>query len=524
MMSIETSVNVRHFLIVALGGNPFLHSFIDEIYNERRWEYYELYRNSDIAKDMLIPMHVTQNEEKMKQVAGIVTWCYEHNDFEKVYRLIKKGYKFSYQYVQQHGSRTVSFDQFELAFMKKRGGVENVTDLSLFYASCVVLYLCNKENKAYNFGSYGRMMIQAMKDLEIGIIAYELRFSKEYREEHKDEVNSLFSLYGIPRNMKEMSMGKFLELFIERQMAEIGSRNPFINAEQARSIVFREGISKYIGSISNWIKVHRINEMDLTESVSITKDDVEVIFLDFIIAKQKNSNNLTDNDRDLYIVSTLYLKTIINVYLKTKKLYLDDSQEQHYLEVQKKENSIKEKELALNKQEAEFKEKSRLQDDRIAQLEEELKKTQRALQLAQSELEKREDNSKEVASLREYVYELNNEAPIQQEISQEELILRIQRRKIAVIGGDQNWIKKMREILPEVKFVEIESINRDLSYVDNLDAVFVYWSIFKHNFYKKFMKQMAQNDTQLYYLSRTTNVDLVLREMEKMLRTKKFFR
>lgn len=520
-MSTETSINIRHFLIVALGGNPFLHSYIDELYMERRWEYYELYKNGDISKDMLIPMHVTHNEEKMKQAAGIVEWCYKHNDFEKVYRLIKKGYKFSYQYVQQQGNKPISFDQFELAFMRKRGGVENVTDLSLFYASCIVLYLCNKENKAYNFGSYGKMMIQAMKDLEIGIIAYEIRFAKEYRDKHKEEVSALFALYGIPRNMKEMSIGKFLELFIERQMAELGSKNPFINAAQARSIVFREGISKYIGSISNWIKVHRINEMDLTESVIITKDDVEVIFLDFLIAKQKNSNNLTDNDRDLYIVSTLYLKTIINVYLETKKLYLDDSQEQHYLEVQEKEKSIKQKELDFNKQEAELKERSKLQDDRISGLEEELKKTQRALQIAQSELEKREDNAKEVASLREYVYELNNEAPIQQEVKEEELVERIQRRKVAVIGGDQNWIKKMREILPEVKFVEIESINRDLSYVDNLDAVFVYWSIFKHNFYKKFIKQMAQNDTQLYYLSRTTNAELVLREMEKTLRQKK---
>ncbi|ADO59970.1 hypothetical protein [Paenibacillus polymyxa] len=92
----EPSVNIRHFMIVSLGGNSFLHTYIDEIYNQRKWEYYECYRNSEMHNDALLPRHVTKNEEKMKQVAGTVEWCYLNNDFDLIYRLIKRGYKFVY--------------------------------------------------------------------------------------------------------------------------------------------------------------------------------------------------------------------------------------------------------------------------------------------------------------------------------------------------------------------------------------------------------------------------------------------
>jgi hypothetical protein len=132
MYMTEESVNIRHFMIVSLGGNTGLHPYIDELYQDKKWEYYECYRKGDIYNDAFIPRHVTKNEEKMKQVAGIVEWCYLNNDFDLIYRLIKRGYKFVYQYVQQNRLKGVDFDHFEITFIKKFGGSDKVTDLQLF--------------------------------------------------------------------------------------------------------------------------------------------------------------------------------------------------------------------------------------------------------------------------------------------------------------------------------------------------------------------------------------------------------
>ncbi|MFF2531313.1 hypothetical protein ACFVS2_20635 [Brevibacillus sp. NPDC058079] len=514
----ESSVNVRHFLIIALGGNSFLHSYIEDIYQERKWEYYECYRKSNMYKDALIPRHTTKNEEKMKQVAGITEWCYQHNDFEKLYRLIKKGYKFVYQFVQQNRVRGVNFDQFEVAFLKRNGGVEKVSDLQLFYGASVALYLCHKEQLPYELNGYGRMFLDAMRDVTFEIVAKEFRYSKENKEKFKDRINELFKHYDIPRNMKPMSMGKFFELFIEKQMMKKGEENPFISLEKARQEVFKEGISKYIGSISNWVKNNGINEMDLTESLIITKNDVETAFLDFIISKQFNSNRLTDADRDLYIVAILYIQTLASVYLDTKRLYLDDSQEQHYIELKEIEKSIKEKEEILIEQEQRIRSIEQNRVESISLLEEELRKTQKALQQTQIELEKREDHSKEVAALRAYVYSLNTEDSLTQELTVEQLVNRIQQKKVAVVGGHPNWIHKMKEVLPGVSFAEVEEINRDLSYIDNVDVVFVYATFFNHKFYKKLMKYMSNNNTQLVYLSGKSNVELTLREMERAIK------
>lgn len=510
-------INIRHYLILALGGNRYLHKYIDEIYQERRWEYFELYRNGNMYDDLLIPRHVTQNEEKMKQVAGIVEWCYKHNNFENIYRLIKKGYKFSYQYVQQHRNKVIDFDHFELAYTKQKGGIEKVTDLNLFYAASIVLYLCHRENRQYTLGNYGALMIEAMQNLALESFSKQLRFSKAVREKYKNELDEMFKHYGIPRNMKPMSMGKFFELFIEKQMMEKVKSNPLITVQQARYDVFREGISKYIGSLSNWLKVNGFNEMDLTEWVIITKEDVEIVFLDFIIASQSNSNGLSKQDRDLYIIAILYLQALAEVYKETKRLYLDDSQEQRYIEFREKEKSIKQKEEELERLKRHYQRELEKQVNAMSQLEEELKKTKKELQRLQSELQKREDQSKEFAALREYVYSLNNESAPEQEKSIEELADRIQQKKIAVIGGHPNWINKMKDVLPNVLFVEVDELNRDLSFVDNLDAVFVSTTFFNHTFYRKLMKYMNNNNTKLYYLSGKINVELTLKEMEKAL-------
>jgi hypothetical protein len=357
-----------------------------------------------------------------------------------------------------------------------------------------------------------------MRDLGYEIIAKQVRFSKEHKERYKERIDDLFRHYDVPRNMRSMSLAKFFELFIEKQITQKGSINHFISIQQARSEVFREGISKYIGALSNWIKINGMNEMDLTESVIISKDDIENVFLDFIISKQYDSNRISDNDRDLYIVSLLYIQALSSIYMETKHMYLDDSQEQHYVELKDMEDRIKQNEELLSKEKQRIENIEKNRGEKIALLEEELRKTQRILQQTQSELEKREDHGKEVSALRNYVYALNNENEVSITPDINELASRIQRKKLAIIGGHTNWITKMKEVLPSVTFIEIDQVSRDLGFLDKLDAVFVYWSIFNHKFYKKLMVQMNANKVDLHYIGRKTNIDLTLQEIEKALR------
>lgn len=505
-------INIRHYLIMALGGTSFIHKYIDELYELRKWEYYEAFRTSEFYGDLRLSRHVARSEEKMKKVAGIVEWCYNRNEFDLVYKLIKKGFKFTYQYFTQRQHKTFNLDDFTLAYSNKKK--EPVSDLELYYASIVLIYLCTKERKPYSLNNgYGELLVHALQSYMFECFAWDIRFSDNMKEQHKEGVEELFKHYGLPRNMKPTTLGKFLELFVEREVELELRKNPFQSVHDARGKIFQKGISKYIGTLSNWIKVNGLYEMDLVENIPITKQEVEAFFLDFVIAKSKEGNMLTDQDRDLYLVSTMYLYAVIKQLKEVKHLYLDDSQEQHYIELKQKEESIRQKGAKLAALEAEYKAKEEKMSKRIRELDEELRKANRALQQADAELEKREDLAKEVSALRSYVYSMTQDEESPQKLTMKELAEKIQQKKVAVIGGHQNWVNHMQEALPEVRFAGVDSLNRDISYVDNMDIVFVYTGILKHKYYRNLMNRMNSNKARLCYISNVTNVELTLKEM-----------
>lgn len=514
-------INIRHYLMMAIGGTSFIHDYIDELYNERKWEYFEAFRNSVFYGDPRLSRHVARSEEKMKKVAGIVEWCYNHNDFTLIYKLIKKGFKSTYHYFTQRQQKPFNLDDFTLAYSKKRK--EAVSDLELYYASIVLIYLCIKENKPYTLNSgYGELLTHALQSSLIECFAWDIRFSEDRQLKHKEDVDDLFRHYKLPRNIQPTTLGKFLEIFVERDVEAELKRNPFQSVHDARGKIFQHGISKYIGTLSNWIKVNGLFEMDLVENVPITKKEVEAFFLDFVLAKTKEGNLLTDEDRDLYLISTMYLYAVITQLREVKHLYLDDSQEQHYLELKEKEENIKQKELKLAALEADFRAKEEQMNKRIAELEEELRKSNRAVQQVNSELDKREDLNKEVSALRSFVFEMTQEEVTSEKLTIKDLADRIQQKKVVVIGGHPNWVSNMEGALPQVRFVGVESLNRDLSFVDSMDIVFVYTGILKHKYYRNLMNRMNSNKAKLCYISNVTNVDLTLKEMEHLIAKERF--
>jgi hypothetical protein len=515
-MSEIPEINIRHFLILALGGSQYLHPIIEDMYQENRLEYYEAYRNSGMYTDIIITRFITRNEEKMKQVSGIVEWSYLHNNFENLMKLIKKGYKYSYQFVQQR--KVVDLGEFELGFTKKRGGMGKVTDLDLLYGSVVVLYLCNRENKICDMNNeYGHLFINGIRSLISESISRNIRFSPENRELYKKEVDELFFKYGIPRNMQTTSIGKFFEMFVEKQTDEKIKSSPLYNdMQEIREAVFQEGISRYIGSLSLWVRINGINEMDLTDSAVLTKEDVEIIFLDYVIASQV-SKQITAKDRDLYIITLLYTQALALVYKETKHLYLDDSQEKHYLEIKQAQQHIEAKTAELNKQEAGWKKEKEDQLGKIAELQSELRKTQKTLQMNQVEMEKNDSSTKELAALRAYMYNSQQVNVVKEETATDRILSDLKVKRVAVFGGHPNWRNKLKEVLPNYTFIDVDSINRELTFVDNMDAVFVNYDHFNHKFYERLMKHMSRNDTILHYLSGSSNTDIIIRDIHKAL-------
>ena len=511
----NAKVNIRHFLIMALGSNQRIHEYIDSLYEEKKWEYYECYQKSLFKKDIVVATFTTKNEERMRKVVGITEWCYEHNKFDDLFRLIKRGYKFAYQYVQH---RTyIDLDQFDTDYAKKRGGSNFVTDLELFNNNVIVIYLCYKERKPCNVENVtGEIVQQGFIETYQSIMLYENNYSEKNIKRYESDIEELKSHFPFPKKMDEkMNLSRLFEYGIDKQTEEDIMNNRFSDPFVIRGNVFKKPYFKEIGALSGWIKTFRINEMDLAQCTPITQKDIDVVLAKYLIAKKEN--HITDDQKELFIVACLYIQSLIKQLHETKQLYLDQSQEDYYIDVKKREEETQEKERELQRVEKERQMELDTYKRKVENLEKELRKTKENVKKQEKKTQSMEDYSKEVNALRTYIYEKEKVELKESPVSVEQMIDSINKRDMAIFGGHPNWQQKMKEVLPTLTFIDVDELNKDISFVDRKEMVFINTAVFNHSFYRKLMTQMAKNDTKLYYLNESGNIERTITQMYEII-------
>lgn len=507
--------NILHqFLSIALGGNSFLHLFINDCYQKNEWEYYEAYQKSGLKGNRLFSMYTTKSEEKIRQVAGIIEWCYQKQQFAQLDQLIKKGYKFVYQYFHQHSQ--IEFEHFMRSFAKRQKS-KVVKEIELIYQNIVLWYLCDRENKPINtenvaWESFQNVLSTSINEIEVQTVM----FSKEMVEKHRMEIDELYHEYNIPKNTNFDSLGFFLEYLISNKLKNIIEMNPSCGMEKAEQMVFQVSPTNYIGAFGGWLKTLKIHELDATEQMPLTKTDLDMVFLELLYVQKYNYINKAD--QDLFFFSCLYLKCLSSLYQETKQLYLDQSKQDYYIEMRSKELSLNKQEERLLQSQQDWQITHHRLQKEIEGLTTELREAQAKIRQLQHQMQKMEDYSDEVHALRNYVYceELEDQnADIVPSLKTMTEFIRSKR--IVIFGGSQKWQQKLKEVLSSVKFVDVEEKNRDISKIQRVDAVFINTTVFTHAFYKKIMKELNKNETPLFYLNGQSNIEKTVIEIYKWL-------
>ena len=170
-------------------------------------------------------------------------------------------------------------------------------------------------------------------------------------------------------------------------------------------------------------------------------------------------------------------------------------------------------------------------DEKSAALAESEQKVIRQRVLYEKEREKRQELEEkcderevehaELLALREYVYGLRNAGNKEDidldEYSREKIIEKIKDRKVAVLGGQEKWVKRMKRFLPSWSFVSIDDGNRgSLTAIERANYVYMYTDAMKHSQYYRAMNIVRRDGKMLYYLG-SGNVDECLKQFERNL-------
>jgi hypothetical protein len=229
----------------------------------------------------------------------------------------------------------------------------------------------------------------------------------------------------------------------------------------------------------------RVFENDLAMNINLTKQDVEEVFIEYYIAY--NEKQISPEEKDLFIVACLYMKILVNEYKTIKGNYIDKMKESHYIDVEEIKQTLKGKITSYEQERKQYEQEREQQTNEIALLSEELEATKKELERERLVSAKKEDESKELYALREYIFHHENEdlsyETYTENESIEEIASFLANKKLVIVGGHINWQNKLKEKLPNLTFVN--SGNSDLPYLNNKDAIFINTSINSHSLYYK---------------------------------------
>ena len=117
-------------------------------------------------------------------------------------------------------------------------------------------------------------------------------------------------------------------------------------------------------------------------------------------------------------------------------------------------------------------------------------------------------------ALRNFVFELAQEEMEPKE-ADDKTIDRLKKKKIIIIGGNQNWISKLRNRFPDWTYVSPDASGAmDAKIVRSADKVYFFTEVLSHKIYFKFINRLRAEAIPFGYL-RGTNINRIIERIDK---------
>lgn len=502
--------DILELVVIALGSHEYLHSDIDRLYNEHKLKYYQAYQESPFRHSETFSRYTMSKEERMKKVAGLIAWSYQNENFSLLDALIKKGYKFVWHYVNHNSALII--DQFILAYSKKRGGIEKVSELEMFNQTIIFHFLCLRNNMLYYSDTdYGKVV----QDNFVRFLN-NIRESKlAYTSAEIDKMDQMLNNYYLRDKDFPITVDKVFDKIILEEFRSHLNFNEVIGSREHDAIselVYKNGISQHVKIYSDFLQLLNADVTDLSSSIRLNKEDIYRIlknYLDNIDAKDYEAQAMQNQ----LVIANLFIYILVKEYQRAKEIHYKHYQNDLFDELSHLKNIIEEQSLQLQHEKIRLNRENDRYREENKRLNRQLQEIQKQNAILTAEMDNREEHAKEIVALRDFLYTSENPTVDDQTKNIEEKLVDLKKYKIGMIGGHPNWQKKLKEIMPAVILVNPDEINKDLAFIDRLDYLFINTSIFSHAFYERVMKQVGKSEVTLHYLNASGNIKISLQEM-----------
>ena len=461
----NNTIDMLPFYAEALTYKPTVYKQIDKIYETNRYKYYQAYqtkypKNSALATDKTLIQDIY-----FRKAAGILCYLEYNKDEEnlsllndQIVLLFKKCYKNVFNFVNKDDFKKFDCHEFLTWLRQKADYLDNTEVTCWISAGIFFSQLCDSSD--FNDEElFKTLKVREMyySDPRFGNLALaEPQTVKQFIVNHKD-----------------MPTKKEFDEYLKNAIKDPGLELLF-NSEASSS--------------------------ETSMPINVSEKDR----FDLYISCQQNKIS----DAQTFYTYSLVIKGLLKQYQQVKELYKNDCEDTAWCEAYRLQNELSKVKIKLET--AEFKAKSideALKEKINKILAENISLQKKAIKL-QMEIDKKEQNEKELYALREYAYAQRTD--IKEEEETKVNLDKLNTIRGVVVGGHTNWLNKLKIQLPDWSYINDVSVDDNL--IKNADLLIINVDIMSHALYKKVQSVFIKNNVKIGYVS-STNIHRALAEI-----------
>ena len=477
---------------------------IDKIFNKNKIEYIKAYKESSVYKSNLICSCVAETFIYAEKAAGILEMNLKNEDYTDVLNIYKKAYRKMYNNTR---------------FLKKVSIRDILRHISPGYRgnyeAVATLYMYILLEKVDDIEECFEVIDGYIKDLLIAEKYLEVNFSKTTISQFAEEIKDVRDYLGV--NKRSYTAEELIRTITGKDMERYNKSKILMPYEMTNDVHYMEkigDISKYIGAMEGLFKYLQIESVEMFSKATFSSFEIDQIICNYFFSQKFNT--FKESDRNAYLISCIYFAVIGKEYNSLKKRYVKEFNEDYLINIDNLEKKLNNSIKSMKDKEEKYIEKNNYYTRREKELLDKIAKLEKENKSLKNQIKKDEPLKQEVVKLRNFVFDSSANIDYLDDVKLDEIdIDKLNDKNVVIFGGNQTWVRNMKERLPNATFVSEESKNNNLNFLNRNNVVFINIKM-GHSFYYKIKSVLEKLNLDFYYIAATgSNVDLSLIDMSK---------
>lgn len=499
--------------LIAISSNRKLWDDINEQYAAIESDAIQSYKNSDFYEMPVLNTLTVPVKAMTIKVHSIYAYHDERDaSLEWIKEMANRSYKRYIDYVKNNKER-FSWEMF-FEFMERRD--PNFSASQHDHLMLLILVCFGKDLFGSIQSSFGRNLLfnvyQSNRILGVPNNDF-IQLREKYKKEALFHLKDAFK-FKIPPSQSVDWFFQQHEAYIINNLLTKEERTTIVSKGDY-DVLYNKGLLRYYKTLTGTLRQERLNDFNLTTSAEVKREDLVGIYAIFKYGVE--TGRLSDEQWELFLTSSVLILMMVKHYKELSDFYFQSLKDKEELVIREQDIIRTKRELETEKEsfEKNTREMERLlseKDEYILQLEEQVKQMR-------NRQEETSSLKKEVTALRNYAYHQRAETPEHhQKVDVVEQVTQLMKENKAVLfGGHPQLVNKLKKAIPSMDYRDVDSLNRDISFISNMDIVFVLTNYFNHPFYYKLMGELEKYPhVKLVYLSGYPNLERTMKEMVEL--------